>query len=231
MIRLEGLTKVYRSEEVETSALQNVNLSIDAGEFISIMGPSGCGKSTLLNVLGMLDSPTRGSYLFNGEEISRHSERMLANTRKHNIGFIFQSFNLVDELRVEENIEMPLLYQNMTRKDRKTRVAEVLAQMNITHRARHMPRQLSGGQQQRVAIARAIAARPKVILADEPTGNLDSKHGDEVMELLKKLNREGTTILMVTHSQYHAEYANRLIHLFDGQVVSENSVSGVSENA
>ena len=225
MIRLENINKVYRSTDVETTALNNINLHINAGEFISIMGPSGCGKSTLLNVLGMLDKPSSGHYYFKKQDIAGYSERKLANVRKNHIGFIFQSFNLIDELSVAENIAMPLLYQGMNTQERKKRVTEAMEQMCIAHRANHMPQQLSGGQQQRVAVARAIAGRPDVILADEPTGNLDSKHGDDVMELLKGLNQQGTTILMVTHSQYHAEYANRLIHLFDGQVVSENRVA------
>ncbi|WP_096086183.1 ABC transporter ATP-binding protein [Agaribacterium haliotis] len=231
MIRLENITKVYRSSEVETTALNNINLNIEAGEFISIMGPSGCGKSTLLNVLGMLDSPSDGKYFFNGEQISRYSERKLAQKRKGHIGFIFQSFNLIDELSVAENIAMPLFYQGIARAERQQRVDEVMQRLNIAHRAKHMPQQLSGGQQQRVAVARALICKPEVILADEPTGNLDSKHGDEVMELLKQVNDEGTTILMVTHSQYHAEYAKRLIHLFDGKVVSENQLAKVAEHA
>ncbi|WP_370977808.1 ABC transporter ATP-binding protein [Agaribacterium sp. ZY112] len=231
MIRLENINKIYRTADVETTALNNINLHIKQGEFLSIMGPSGCGKSTLLNTLGMLDSPSSGAYLFNGEDISKYSERRLAQKRKGHIGFIFQSFNLIDELSVAENIELPLLYQGMSSSKRKARVDEVMAQMNIAHRASHMPQQLSGGQQQRVAVARAISSRPDVILADEPTGNLDSKHGDEVMDILKQLNEGGTTILMVTHSQYHAEYANRMIHLFDGQLVSENQVKAAANYA
>lgn len=223
MIRLNNINKVYQASDIETYALQDVNLQIEKGEFISIMGPSGCGKSTLLNTLGMLDSPTSGEYFFDGENISKFSERQLANKRKDHIGFIFQSFNLIDELTVAENVELPLLYHKIANKERKARVDEVLAQMDLSHRASHMPKQLSGGQQQRVAIARALATKPDVIFADEPTGNLDSKHGDEVMELLKSLNEAGTTILMVTHSAYHAEYANRIIHLFDGQVVTQNN--------
>ncbi|WP_448248370.1 ABC transporter ATP-binding protein [Thalassotalea agariperforans] len=223
MIRLNNINKVYQASDIETYALQDVNLQIEKGEFISIMGPSGCGKSTLLNTLGMLDSPTSGEYFFEGENISKFSERQLANKRKGQIGFIFQSFNLIDELTVAENVELPLLYHKIASKERKARVDEVLAQMDLNHRASHMPNQLSGGQQQRVAIARALATKPAVIFADEPTGNLDSKHGDEVMELLKNLNEAGTTILMVTHSAYHAEYANRIIHLFDGQVVTQNN--------
>lgn len=231
MIRLENINKIYRSSEIETTALNNINLHIEQGEFIAIMGPSGCGKSTLLNVLGMLDNPSSGHYFFNDEDISKHSERQLAQKRKGHIGFIFQSFNLVDELSVAENIELPLLYQKLAAKERKKRVNDVLEKFSISHRASHMPQQLSGGQQQRVAVARALVSQPDVILADEPTGNLDSKHGDEVMALLKSLNDAGTTILMVTHSQYHAEYANRMVHLFDGQVVNENKVSKVAEHA
>lgn len=230
MIRLENINKIYRTSDIETTALNNINLHIRQGEFISIMGPSGCGKSTLLNVLGMLDSPSSGSYFFSGEDIGQYSERQLAQKRKGHIGFIFQSFNLIDELSVAENIELPLLYQGMSAGDRKNRVTEVMEQMNIGHRAKHMPQQLSGGQQQRVAVARALSSRPEIILADEPTGNLDSKHGDEVMDLLKNLNEAGTTILMVTHSQYHAEYASRLVHLFDGQIVSENHLKTVGEH-
>lgn len=231
MIRLQNINKVYRASDVETYALQNVNVQIEEGEFISIMGPSGCGKSTLLNLLGMLDSPTSGEYLFNEIDLSRLSESQLAKKRKSHIGFIFQSFNLIDELTVAENVELPLLYHKIARSERKARVKEVLEQMNISHRANHMPNQLSGGQQQRVAIARALSTKPAVILADEPTGNLDSKHGDEVMELLKNLNDNGTTILMVTHSAYHAEYASRIIHLFDGQIVTQNNKAEVAQHA
>lgn len=231
MIRLENLSKVYRSSDIETTAVNNINLHVERGEFVSIMGPSGCGKSTLLNILGMLDTPTSGQYYFDGEDISRYSERRLASKRKGHVGFIFQSFNLIDELNVAENIELPLLYQNLSASDRKEKVKKVMARMDISHRASHMPQQLSGGQQQRVAVARAIVSNPDVILADEPTGNLDSKHGDEVMDLLKQLNQNGTTILMVTHSQYHAAYANRLVHLFDGKLVSENKVSAVVDHA
>ncbi len=222
MIRLENINKVYRTETMETSALSDINLHIEKGEFIAIMGPSGCGKSTLLNTLGMLDNPSSGSYLFKNQDISQYSERKLSKIRKENIGFIFQSFNLIDDLSIEENIELPLLYQGLRTKERKKRTEEVMAKMSINHRSAHMPQQLSGGQQQRVAVARAIATNPSLLLADEPTGNLDSKHGDEVMDLLKQLNESGTTILMVTHSQYHAEYANRIIHLFDGQLASED---------
>ena len=222
MIQTKNLKKVYTTEEVETTALNNVNFEVKEGEFVAIMGPSGCGKSTLLNVLGLLDNPSDGEYHFVGEEVSKYSERQRANLRKANIGFVFQSFNLIDELTVFENVELPLLYQGVSSADRKTRVHEVLEHMQIMHRKGHFPQQLSGGQQQRVAVARAIVGRPKLILADEPTGNLDSAHGDEVMKLLTQLNEEGTTIVMVTHSPAYAEYGNRQVHLFDGQIVTEN---------
>ncbi|MFC1476260.1 ABC transporter ATP-binding protein [Candidatus Zixiibacteriota bacterium] len=222
MIKTENLHKVYMTEEVETTALNNVNLDIKQGEFVAIMGPSGCGKSTLLNLLGLLDNLTSGQYHFLGEDVAQHSERRRAVLRKGNIGFVFQSFNLIDELTVHENVELPLLYLGVSAADRKTRVHEVLEQMEIMARKKHFPQQLSGGQQQRVAVARAVVARPKVILADEPTGNLDSAHGDEVMRLLEQLNKSGTTVIMVTHSPSYAEYAHRTIHLFDGHIVTEN---------
>ncbi|MCJ7554383.1 MAG: ABC transporter ATP-binding protein [Ignavibacteriaceae bacterium] len=222
MIRTNNLKKIYLTEEVETTALNNVNIQIEPGEFVSIMGPSGCGKSTLLNVLGLLDNPSDGEYYFLDHEVSKFTERQRANLRKENIGFVFQSFNLIDELTVFENVELPLLYLKYSSVDRKKRVNEVLEQMNIMHRANHFPQQLSGGQQQRVAVSRAIVGNPKMILADEPTGNLDSTHGDEVMNILTKLNEAGTTIIMVTHSPNYAEYGNRIIHLFDGHVVTEN---------
>ncbi len=222
MIRIRNLRKVYRTEEVETTALSNVNLDIAHGEFVAIMGPSGCGKSTLLNVLGLLDSLSSGEYTFLGEEVSRYSERQLARLRKSNIGFVFQSFNLIDELSVFENVELPLIYMRVPAAERKKRVDQALEQMEIINRKNHFPQQLSGGQQQRVAIARAIIARPQLILADEPTGNLDSVNGDEVMSLLTRLNEAGTTIVMVTHSPSYAEYCHRIIHLFDGQVVTED---------
>jgi putative ABC transport system ATP-binding protein len=222
LVKLESLTKTYRTAEVETTALEAVNVDIREGEFVAIMGPSGCGKSTLLNVIGMLDSPSGGTYLFKGEDISRYNEARLADLRKKNLGFVFQSFNLIDELTVEGNIELALLYQpSISNADRKARVKEAMERMKIGHRAKHFPAALSGGQQQRVAVARAVVSRPSLILADEPTGNLDSQHGDEVMKLLVELNAAGTTIVMVTHSQAHAEYARRTIHLFDGRVATE----------
>ncbi|MCB2211130.1 ABC transporter ATP-binding protein [bacterium] len=222
LMRTSDLKKVYTTEEVETTALNSVSIQINQGEFVAIMGPSGCGKSTLLNVLGLLDNPSGGEYHFLDQDVSRHGERQLANLRKRNIGFVFQSFNLIDELTVFENVELPLLYLGVSAADRKARVTEALEKMQIMHRQKHFPQQLSGGQQQRVAVARAVVARPKIILADEPTGNLDSAHGDEVMGLLQQLHNEGTTIVMVTHSPAYAEYAQRVIHLFDGQVVTEN---------
>lgn len=222
MIKTKDLKKVYRTEEVETTALNNVNFEIEEGEFVSIMGPSGCGKSTLLNLLGLLDNPSGGEFYFHDEEVSKYSERQRANLRKSNIGFVFQSFNLIDELTVFENVELPLLYLGVSSAERKRRVNEVLEQMQIMHRSKHFPQQLSGGQQQRVAVCRAVVARPKLILADEPTGNLDSANGDEVMNLLTDFNKNGTTLVMVTHSPTYAEYGNRTVHLFDGQVITEN---------
>jgi putative ABC transport system ATP-binding protein len=222
MIKTKNLKKIYTTEEVETTALDHVNFEVKKGEFVSIMGPSGCGKSTLLNLIGMLDNPSDGEYHFLGEEVSRYSERKRSNLRKHNIGFVFQSFNLIDELTVHENIELPLLYQKVSGSNRKKRVVGVMEKMQIMHRKNHFPQQLSGGQQQRVAVARAIVGNPKLILADEPTGNLDSTHGEEVMNLLSDLNKAGTTIVMVTHSPAFAEYGNRVVHLFDGHVVTEN---------
>lgn len=222
MIKTKDLKKVYTTEDVETTALNNVNLNVQEGEYVAIMGPSGCGKSTLLNVLGMIDNPSSGEYHFLGEEISKYSERQRANLRKENIGFVFQSFNLIDELTVFENVELPLLYLGFSASERKKRVSEVLEQMEIMARRNHFPQQLSGGQQQRVAVSRAIVARPKLILADEPTGNLDSAHGEEVMRIVGELHEAGTTIVMVTHSPAYAEYSHRTIHLFDGHIVSEN---------
>jgi len=222
MIRTNNLTKIYRTEEVETTALGSVNIEINEGEFVSIMGPSGCGKSTLMNILGLLDNPSGGEYHFIGTEVSKFTERQRAHMRKENIGFVFQSFNLIDELTIYENVELPLLYLKTPSGERKKKVEKVLEQMQVMHRRNHFPQQLSGGQQQRVAVARALVANPKIILADEPTGNLDSSHGDEVMKMLTDLNEAGTTIVMVTHSPTYAEYGNRVIHLFDGQVVTEN---------
>jgi putative ABC transport system ATP-binding protein len=222
MIKTVNLTKVYRTEEVETTALDQVNIEIKEGEFVAIMGPSGCGKSTLLNILGLLDNPSQGEFHFGEKEVSGFSERKRADLRKSNIGFVFQSFNLIDELTVYENIELPLIYLKVPSSERKQRVTEAMERMQIRHREKHFPQQLSGGQQQRVAVARAVIANPRLILADEPTGNLDSTHGQEVMSLLSSLNEAGTTIVMVTHSPTDAEYAHRIIHLFDGQVVTEN---------
>ncbi len=223
LIRTEELEMVYRTEELETLALNKISLSINQGEFVSVMGPSGCGKSTLLNVLGMLDKPSGGSYIFNGQLISEMNESQRADIRKNNIGFVFQSFNLIDELSVFENVELPLVYLKVAASERKKKVAELLERMGIAHRANHYPQQLSGGQQQRVAVARALVADPKVIFADEPTGNLDSVHGDEVMQLLTELNRGGTTIVMVTHSAHDASFSERTLNLFDGKLVSEIS--------
>jgi putative ABC transport system ATP-binding protein len=224
MIKTNDLTKIFRTEEVETTALNKVTLNVKEGEYVAVMGPSGCGKSTLLNILGLLDNPTSGSYIFNGTEVANLKERDRTIFRKGNIGFVFQSFNLIDELNVYENVELPLIYLKMKSGERKKRVEDVLARMKISHRAKHFPQQLSGGQQQRVAIARAVVANPKLILADEPTGNLDSKNGIEVITLLTELNKEGTTIIMVTHSDRDAGYAHRVVNLFDGQVVTEKTM-------
>ena len=221
MIKTVNLQKIFRTEEVQTLALTNVNIEVSEGEFVAIMGPSGCGKSTLLNILGLLDNPTAGEYYLNGTEVSRYTESQRTDLRKGVIGFVFQSFNLIDELNVYENVELPLLYMGIPSAERKKRVEDALERMGMMHRVKHFPQQLSGGQQQRTAIARAVVANPKLILADEPTGNLDSKNGREVMELLQELHRDGTTIVMVTHSQHDADYADRIIHLFDGQVVTE----------
>ena len=221
MIKIENIKKVFRTEDVETWALREVSLEVKAGEFVAIMGPSGCGKSTLLNILGLLSSPSEGTYMLDGKDVSTLSESDRIKLRKGALGFVFQSFNLIDELNVTENIELPLLYMNVPSKDRKEAVKKVIDRVAMGHRAKHFPAQLSGGQQQRVAIARAVISNPKLILADEPTGNLDSKNGREVMELLKELHREGTTIVMVTHSQRDASYADRTINLFDGQIVNE----------
>ena len=222
MISIRNLTKVFQTEEIETTAINNLSLNVDSGDFVAIMGPSGCGKSTLLNILGMLDGATKGEYQFDGEEISGTNERQRAGIRKGKIGFVFQSFNLIDELTVFENVELPLLYLKTKPSERKVLVEEVLEKMNISHRRNHFPQQLSGGQQQRVAIARAVVSNPTLILADEPTGNLDSANGEEVMKLLRELNEAGTTIIMVTHSPHDAGYAHRTINLFDGIVITEN---------
>ena len=219
MIRTENLTRIFRTEEVETIALNGVNIEVEDGEFIAIMGPSGCGKSTLLNILGLLDSPTEGKYWLNNEEVGHLKERERTVYRKGRIGFVFQNFNLIDELTVEENVDLQLKYLGVGKAERKERVLEILRKVKLSHRAKHYPHQLSGGQQQRVAIARAVVGKPSIILADEPTGNLDSKNGMEVMQLLSELNDEGTTIVMVTHSKHDATYASRIINLFDGQVV------------
>jgi len=221
MIQTKNLQKIYRTEEVETVALDEVNLEVKEGEFVAIMGPSGCGKSTLLNVLGLLDNPTNGQYYFLDQEVSHYSERQLANLRKSNIGFVFQSFNLIDELTVYENVELPLLYQGISSSERKKMVTEALEKMEITHRKKHFPQQLSGGQQQRAAVARAVVGKPKLILADEPTGNLDSARGEDVMKQLTMLHTEGAAIVMVTHSIEYAEYCQRIVHLFDGHIVNE----------
>ncbi|MDH4157514.1 MAG: ABC transporter ATP-binding protein [candidate division Zixibacteria bacterium] len=222
MIKTTNLKKLYRTEEVETTALGGIDLEVKQGQFVAIMGPSGCGKSTLLNVLGLLDSPTSGEYSFLDEEVAHYSERERARVRKQNIGFVFQSFNLIDELSVYENVELPLLYLKMASSERKERVEAALERMNIEPRRNHYPQQLSGGQQQRVAVARAVVGRPRLILADEPTGNLDSVHGEEVMKILRELNESGTAVVMVTHSPEYAAYAGRIINLFDGHVLTEN---------
>jgi len=221
MLKIEKLKKVFRTEEVETIALNEVSLEVSDGEFIAIMGPSGCGKSTLLNILGLLDNPTSGKYYLADQEVGHLKEKERTQTRKGKIGFVFQSFNLIEEMSVFENVELPLVYMGISKSERKKRVDEALRRMSISHRAKHFPNQLSGGQQQRVAIARAVVANPKLILADEPTGNLDSKNGNDVMDLLSELNKEGTTIVMVTHSQHDAAYSHRIINLFDGEIVAE----------
>jgi putative ABC transport system ATP-binding protein len=221
MLTMRELSKVYRADTVQTTALDAIDLDIAEGEFVAIMGPSGCGKSTLLNMIGMLDSPSSGSYVFNGKEVAGLSESKLADVRKESIGFIFQSFNLVDELSVRDNVELALLYHNVSASERKRRVDEVMDKVGIAHRAKHRPSQLSGGQQQRVAVARALVASPKLILADEPTGNLDTHHGEEVMRMLQTLNGEGSTIVMVTHSPAHADYAGRIVSMLDGRILQE----------
>lgn len=222
MIKINNLEKVYRTEDVETVALNKLSFQVNTGEFVAVMGPSGCGKSTLLNILGLLDEPDGGSFLFNGQEVAHYKERQRADLRKKNIGFVFQSFNLIDELTVFENVELPLIYLGVKSGERKERVEEVLKKMQIMHRRNHYPQQLSGGQQQRVAVARAVVNKPKLILADEPTGNLDSSNGNEVMELLTDLNEQGTTIIMVTHSEHDAKFSHRIIRMLDGQTVTEN---------
>lgn len=222
MIKITDLEKYYRTEEVQTVALNKLSINVKEGEFVAVMGPSGCGKSTLLNIIGLLDDPDGGSFLFNGKEVAHYNERNRANLRKHNIGFVFQSFNLIDELTVYENVELPLIYTGVKPADRKKRVEEVLEKMQIMHRRNHFPQQLSGGQQQRVAVARAVVNNPKLILADEPTGNLDSSNGNDVMQLLTDLNEQGTTIIMVTHSEHDARYSHRIIRMLDGQKVTEN---------
>ena len=222
MIKTEKLSKIFRTDEIETRALLDVDLTVDEGEFVGIMGPSGCGKSTLLNILGLLDNPSGGQYFFNGVEVARLTERNRTQFRKGKVGFVFQSFNLIDERTVFENIELPLLFLRLNPTKRKEMIDAVMERMKISHRRKHFPQQLSGGQQQRVAIARAVVANPKLILADEPTGNLDSKNGDEVMSLLTELNQEGTTIVMVTHSMHDAGFAHRIVNLFDGKIMTEN---------
>jgi putative ABC transport system ATP-binding protein len=223
MIKLNQIQRVFRTEDVETTALNNISLTINQGEFVAIMGPSGCGKSTLLSILGMLDSPTSGSFLFADRDIANYSEKQLAELRKANIGFVFQSFNLIDELTVAENVELPLQYLNIGKAERTARVAAILQRVGIDHRADHLPQQLSGGQQQRVAVARALVINPQLILADEPTGNLDSKNGQEVMQMLRDLNREGTTVIMVTHSEREGAYADRLVRMLDGQILLDRA--------
>lgn len=224
MIKITDLEKYYKTEELQTIALNKLSFEVKEGEFVAIMGPSGCGKSTLLNILGMLDDSDGGSFIFNGEEVINYNERKRANIRKHNIGFVFQSFNLIDQLSVFENVELPLIYTGVKKSERKRRVEEVLEKMQIMHRRKHFPQQLSGGQQQRVAVARAVVNNPKLILADEPTGNLDSSNGNEVMDLLTDLNAQGTTIVMVTHSEHDAKFTHRIIRMLDGQKVAENSL-------
>ena len=222
MINITQLEKIYRTEEVETIALNKLTMEVKSGEFVAVMGPSGCGKSTLLNILGLLDDPDAGSFVFNNIEVAKFNERKRADLRKHNIGFVFQSFNLIDELTVFENVELPLIYTGVKAADRKKKVEEVLDKVQIMHRRNHYPQQLSGGQQQRVAVARAVVNNPKLILADEPTGNLDSSNGNEVMQLLTELNEQGTTIVMVTHSEHDARYSHRIIRMLDGQTVTQN---------
>ena len=233
MIKIKNLSRIFRTLDLETAALSDINLTVNAGEFLAIMGPSGCGKSTLLSILGMLDSPSSGIFNFDGYDIAKYNEKQLAQLRKASIGFVFQSFNLIDELTVYENVELPLQYQKISKSERKKRVEAILKRVGIDHRADHLPQQLSGGQQQRVAVARALVINPKLVLADEPTGNLDSKNGDEVMAMLRELNKEGTTVIMVTHSEKEGNYANRLVRLLDGQIMVDkaNQVSQAAEVA
>lgn len=228
MLQLKNLSKRYLTEEIETTSLSQINLDVEKGEFISIMGPSGCGKSTLLNILGLLDNPSEGSYIFNGENVTGYSEKQRTRLRRGNIGFVFQSFNLIDELTVQKNIELPLYYMKMSVKERNHHSSEIMELLDIQHRKNHFPRQLSGGQQQRVAIARAVVANPSLILADEPTGNLDSANGEEVMKYLHRMNDNGSTIIMVTHSEEQANQAKRIVQLFDGKMITENILAAVS---
>lgn len=229
MIRLEQLSRVFRTSELETTALNQIDLQIEQGDFVAIMGPSGCGKSTLLSILGMLDSPSSGAYLFEGVDIANYSEKQLAQLRKTQLGFVFQSFNLIDELTVFQNVELPLQYQGVAAAERKQRVEAILKRMQIDHRADHLPLQLSGGQQQRVAVARALVINPALILADEPTGNLDSKNSEEVMQMLRQLNRDGTTVVMVTHSEHESRYASRIVRMLDGQIITERAMEAKQE--
>lgn len=229
MIKLTNASRLFRTQDVETTALNNINLTVAKGDFLAIMGPSGCGKSTLLSMLGMLDSPNSGDYFFDEENIAKYGERKLSKLRSSSIGFVFQSFNLIDSLTVFENVELPLLYLKISKDERKKRVSEILKKVAIEHRSAHLPQQLSGGQQQRVAVARALVIKPKIILADEPTGNLDSKNGEEVMAMLRSLNTDGTTVIMVTHSEHDAKYASRVIRLFDGQIIVDQASDVVRE--
>lgn len=229
MIQLQQLNRVFRTSELETTALNQIDLQISQGDFVAIMGPSGCGKSTLLSILGMLDSPSSGAYLFEGTDIAKYSEKQLAQLRKTKLGFVFQSFNLIDELTVFQNVELPLQYQGVPTAERKQRVEAILKRMQIDHRADHLPLQLSGGQQQRVAVARALVINPALILADEPTGNLDSKNSEEVMQMLRQLNQDGTTVVMVTHSEHEARYASRIVRMLDGQIITERALANKLE--
>lgn len=229
MIQLQQLNRIFRTSELETTALNQIDLQINQGDFVAIMGPSGCGKSTLLSILGMLDSPSSGAYLFEGTDIANYSEKQLAQLRKTKLGFVFQSFNLIDELSVFQNVELPLQYQGVSTAERKQRVEAILKRMQIDHRADHLPLQLSGGQQQRVAVARALVINPALILADEPTGNLDSKNSEEVMQMLRQLNQDGTTVVMVTHSEHEARYASRIVRMLDGQIITERTMAAKRE--